>query len=65
MHGGVLPVALAGGFLLRADAVRAGLLDDLRAAGYAPEATTVPDPVEGALILARRAFAARADATGG
>ena len=65
MHGGVLPVALAGGFLLRADAVRAGLLDDLRAAGYAPEASTVPDPVEGALILARRKFAARADATGG
>jgi len=52
--GGVLPLALAGGFLLRAAEVRRGLLDYLRRQGYDPRASLVSDPVEGALVLARR-----------
>ena len=51
---GVLPLALAGGFLLRAAAVRHSLLEYLQGRGYDPLASLVADPVEGALVLARR-----------
>ena len=54
--GGALPLALAGGFLLRADAVRTNLLDHLERQGYQPHPTLVPEPVQGALVLARRGW---------
>ncbi len=53
---GDLPLALAGGFLLRADPVRQSLLDHLTTQGYQPIPQLVTDPVTGALILARRAI---------
>ena len=52
--GGRLPLALAGGFLLRAEPVRQSLLDHLSRQGYQPEPTMVGDPVAGAVVLARR-----------
>ena len=58
--GGVLPLALAGGFLLRSVDVRRSLLEYLRDRGYDPRPSPVPDPVDGALILARREFEAEA-----
>ncbi len=51
---GPLPLALAGGFLLAAPAVRAALLSELETFGYDPVPTTVPEPVVGAVILAVR-----------
>ena len=57
IEAGPLPIALAGGFLLRAEPVRRSLLDHLQAAGYAPEPATVADPVVGAVVLALRALA--------
>lgn len=51
-----LPIALAGSFLLGADAVRQALLDSLRESGYSVNATLVPEPVRGALALAQRAL---------
>ncbi|MDR3636587.1 MAG: BadF/BadG/BcrA/BcrD ATPase family protein [Isosphaeraceae bacterium] len=53
---GDLPLACAGGFLLAADAVRQGLLDELKRLGYVPSATAVAEPVRGAVILARHAL---------
>jgi N-acetylglucosamine kinase-like BadF-type ATPase len=53
---GKVPVALAGSFLLAAEEVSRALLDGLRRSGYEPEATAVPEPVQGALILAGRAL---------
>lgn len=57
-EGGPLPLALAGSFLLNADAVRDGLLGALRERGYVPAAVPVPDPTAGAVRLALRAIAA-------
>ena len=56
---GPLEVALAGGFLLSAAAVRESLLEGLRTEGYEPIATAVPEPAVGALILARRILSDR------
>jgi N-acetylglucosamine kinase-like BadF-type ATPase len=53
-HGGRVPLAMAGGFLLSVPAVARSLLDHLARAGYDAEATAVSDPVKGALVLARR-----------
>jgi N-acetylglucosamine kinase-like BadF-type ATPase len=52
---GPLPLAAAGSFLLRAEAVRRAMIDDLIARGYRPALTPVPEPARGAIILARRA----------
>ncbi|WP_165219880.1 N-acetylglucosamine kinase [Aquisphaera insulae] len=56
---GPLDLALAGGFLLSASVVRDALLEDLRAQGYEPAATLVPEPAVGALVLARRRLEGR------
>jgi N-acetylglucosamine kinase-like BadF-type ATPase len=53
-QGGPLPLALAGSFLLGCPIVSGVLLDRLVAKGFEVEARTVPRPVEGALVLARR-----------
>ncbi len=55
-HGGPVPLAMAGGFLLAAPPVARSLLDHLARAGYDPQAKLVPEPAQGALILARRAL---------
>lgn len=49
-----LPIALAGGFLLRAEPVRRSLVGHLARQGYAPRPTLVINPVDGAVVLARR-----------
>lgn len=54
---GPLPLAAAGSFLLGADAVRSAMLAGLIARGYEPALAAVPEPVRGAVILARRASA--------
>jgi N-acetylglucosamine kinase-like BadF-type ATPase len=51
-----LPLAMAGGFLLKCPIVSRILVDLLRKEGYEVEPRAVPEPVEGAIILARRAF---------
>jgi N-acetylglucosamine kinase-like BadF-type ATPase len=48
-----LPVALAGSFLRGVPEVERALLEGLRAAGCDPRTTDVPDPVVGALRIAR------------
>jgi N-acetylglucosamine kinase-like BadF-type ATPase len=53
-QGGPLPLALAGSFLLGCPIVSGVLLERLVAKGFEVEARTVPRPVEGALVLARR-----------
>jgi N-acetylglucosamine kinase-like BadF-type ATPase len=50
------PLALAGGFLLSTTIVAEELLRALDAAGLAVSATRVPEPVRGALALARQAL---------
>ena len=55
-HGGPIPLAVSGGFLLGASVVMQSLLDQLEQWGYQVEPTVVPDPVQGALVLARRAL---------
>jgi N-acetylglucosamine kinase-like BadF-type ATPase len=55
---GVLPLAMAGGFLLSATIVRQGMTDQLIRQGYQLDVTSVPDPVRGAVILAERALVA-------
>ena len=55
-HGGPIPLAVSGGFLLGASGVMKSLLDQLEQWGYQVEPTVVPDPVQGALVLARRAL---------
>ena len=57
LTGGELPIALAGGFLLRAEPVRNSLLAYLEGHQYLPRATLVASPVEGAVVLARRRWA--------
>jgi N-acetylglucosamine kinase-like BadF-type ATPase len=54
--GGPIPLAVSGGFLLGASVVMQSLLDHLGRWGYRVEPTVVPDPVRGALVLARRAL---------
>jgi N-acetylglucosamine kinase-like BadF-type ATPase len=53
---GPLPLAMAGGFLLRAEEVARSLLIRLDVLGYEVRATRVPEPVRGALILARESI---------
>jgi N-acetylglucosamine kinase-like BadF-type ATPase len=53
---GTLPLALAGGFLLASRDVTRSLIDQLERSGYQPVGNPVPDPVRGALILARQAL---------
>ncbi len=53
---GPLPLAMAGSFLLNCRAVAGIVLDRLSARGYEVEASSVHDPVEGALVLARRGW---------
>jgi N-acetylglucosamine kinase-like BadF-type ATPase len=55
-HGGLIPLAVSGGFLLGARVVMQSLLDQLERWGYRVEPSVVPDPVRGALVLARRAL---------
>ena len=55
---GVLPLAVAGGFLLSATAVLQAMTAGLTQQGYQPAVTLVPDPVRGAVLLAARALAA-------
>ena len=55
-HGGPIPLAVSGGFLLGASGVMKSMLDQLEQWGYQVEPTVVPDPVQGALVLARRAL---------
>src|SRR5262249_28028204 len=51
-----LPLALAGGFLLGNETLRRAVPRILRESGYPCRATAVPEPVRGAVILARRAL---------
>jgi N-acetylglucosamine kinase-like BadF-type ATPase len=51
---GPLPLAMAGSFLLSAPIVYEGLLSALQSMGLEVEATPVPEPVLGAVILARK-----------
>jgi N-acetylglucosamine kinase-like BadF-type ATPase len=53
---GPLPLAMAGSFLLNCDDVAHVVLDQLSALGYEVEASSVADPVVGALVLARRGW---------
>jgi N-acetylglucosamine kinase-like BadF-type ATPase len=55
---GVLPLGVAGGFLLSAAIVRKGMVDDLSRRGYQVAMTPVADPVRGAVILAERVIGA-------
>jgi N-acetylglucosamine kinase-like BadF-type ATPase len=54
---GVLPLGAAGGLLLSAAPVLLAMTDGLAQQGYTPAVTPVPDPVRGAVLLARRALA--------
>ncbi len=53
---GVLPLAMAGGFLLAAAPVARALRDGLTTSGYDVVATVVPEPVRGAVVLAEQAL---------
>jgi N-acetylglucosamine kinase-like BadF-type ATPase len=53
---GALPLGMAGSFLLSSQYLRQGLVDALARRGYHPQVTPVPDPVRGAVILAKRAL---------
>jgi N-acetylmuramic acid 6-phosphate etherase len=55
---GVLPLAVAGGFLLSAAIVRQGMIDDLTRRGYKVAMTPVAEPVRGAVILAESMLSA-------
>jgi N-acetylglucosamine kinase-like BadF-type ATPase len=55
---GVLPLAVAGGFLLSAAIVRQGMVDNLSRRGYQVAMTPVAEPVRGAVILAERVIGA-------
>jgi N-acetylglucosamine kinase-like BadF-type ATPase len=52
----LLPLALAGSFLLGTKAVRDALLESVEMDGYTVVVSLVPDPVAGALVLAQRAL---------
>ena len=51
---GLLPLAMAGGFLLSATIVQQAMIDHLIRQGYQVAVTPVPDPVRGAIILAEQ-----------
>jgi N-acetylglucosamine kinase-like BadF-type ATPase len=53
---GVLPLAMAGGFLLSAELVRQRMISQLMRQGYEPDITAVTNPVRGALVLAEQAI---------
>jgi N-acetylglucosamine kinase-like BadF-type ATPase len=53
---GVLPLAVAGGFLLSAAVVLDRMVDCLNGQGYRVNVTPVTDPVRGAVIIAERAL---------
>lgn len=53
---GPVHLALAGGFLLSSNAVSSSLLAHLKRLGYQVETTYVTQPVQGALLLARRSL---------
>ena len=53
---GLLPLAIAGGFLLSAKLVRQRMIDQLMQQGYQLDITSVTDPVRGALVLAEQAL---------
>ena len=53
---GVLPLAMAGSFLLNCPAISEVLMDRLAALGYDVATSSVHDPVEGALAMARRSM---------
>src|SRR5262249_55420206 len=53
---GMLPLALAGSFLLAAADVSRSLMAQLAEAGFATKATPVTEPVRGAIVLARQAL---------
>jgi N-acetylglucosamine kinase-like BadF-type ATPase len=55
MTRGPLPLAMAGSFLLNSPPVSRALVGWLTDRGYTVQARSVLDPVEGALVLARRA----------
>ena len=54
--GGMLPLAMAGGFLLRSPILSDRLLGLLEAEDYDVHPTAVWEPVQGAMVLARRAL---------
>ncbi len=54
LDSGPLPVAMAGSFLLNCPAVSRVLIHRLIEVDYEIQATPVPEPVDGALVLARR-----------
>ena len=56
LYAGILPLAMAGSFLLNCPAASGALINRLNAAGYEVQASSATDPVEGALVLARRAL---------
>jgi N-acetylglucosamine kinase-like BadF-type ATPase len=53
---GLVPLAIAGGFLLSANLVRQRMIDQLTQQGYQLDITSVTDPVRGALVLAEQAL---------
>ena len=55
---GMLPLAVAGGFLLSVTIVRQRMVDQLIRHGYQVDVTSVTHPVRGAVILAERALMA-------
>jgi N-acetylglucosamine kinase-like BadF-type ATPase len=55
---GLLPLAMAGGFLLATKPVQQAMVDQLTRDGYQMDITAVTDPVRGAVILAERALIA-------
>ena len=50
----LFPFAITGGILLNADLVKQSMLESLKAQGLQPEVTSVSDPTEGAVLMARR-----------
>jgi N-acetylglucosamine kinase-like BadF-type ATPase len=56
IHSGSLPLAMAGSFLLNSPAVSDSLANQLIEMGYQARPSSIRQPVEGAIILARRAL---------
>ena len=59
VRSGPLPLAMAGSFLLSCPCVSQVLIHRLAGAGYQVQPTPVPNPVEGALVLARQEWESR------
>jgi N-acetylglucosamine kinase-like BadF-type ATPase len=62
---GLIPLALAGSFLLAAPDVKRALIERLGQSGFAVNATPVPEPVRGAVILAAQSHVQGQAATAG